>query len=303
MRTNSQPVRVLYVCGWVYSGSTLLANILGELEGFVSVGEVRHIWRRGFLEDRVCGCGAVFSECPFWQAVVSEAFGGVPGFDATRAAEIDDRLVWNRRFPNLLLARHGVGRAGYELREHARNIALLYRAIRSVSGCEVVVDTSKSPLYALVLDSVPDVDLCVAHLVRDARGAHCSRRRRTNPIGPLTGLLLYDVWHTVAELWLRRPGPYAHVRYEDFVRDPIRDVRRLARLAGVDGERLPFLDERRVTLRRNHNLAGNPNRFESGTIELRLDDSWRRDLDAWERTLAVALTWPLLLRHGYIGRG
>src|SRR5438552_6009312 len=151
MRTTDEPVRVLYVSGWVYSGSTLLSNILGEVEGFFAAGEVRHIWRRGLLQDRQCGCGAVFSACPFWRAVVDEAFGGDLGFDPERAAAIDERLVWNRRFPQLLLARRGVGPAAAELHEHVRDVARLYRAIRSVSGCQVVVDSSKSPLQALVL--------------------------------------------------------------------------------------------------------------------------------------------------------
>ena len=303
MRTTDEPVRVLYVSGWVYSGSTLLANILGELEGVLAAGEVRHIWRRGLLEDRRCGCGAAFSACPFWRAVVDEAFGDAARFDAERAAAIDERLVWNRRFPQLLLARRGRGGAAAELREHTENVARLYGAIRSVSGCQVVVDSSKSPLQALVLGCVPEIDLRVARLLRDSRGTHCSRRRRTTPIGPWTGLILYDLWHAVTEVWLRRPGRYALVRYEDFVRDPGSTVRRLARLAGADGDGLPYLEGGRVTLQPNHNLAGNPNRFQSGTVEIRLDDAWRRDLPARERALAVALTWPILLRHGYVGRG
>src|SRR5690348_15956006 len=121
------PVRVLYVTGWVYSGSTILGNILGEVDGLVSAGEIRHIWRRGFLEDRTCACGSSFSDCPFWQAVVGAAFG--PGFDAERAATIDERLIWNRRFPQLLLSLRGVGAGTAELQEHAANIARLYRAI------------------------------------------------------------------------------------------------------------------------------------------------------------------------------
>ena len=59
MRTTDEPVRVLYVSGWVYSGSTLLSNVLGVVEGFFAAGEVRQItnlagnpMRHGYL-DRV----------------------------------------------------------------------------------------------------------------------------------------------------------------------------------------------------------------------------------------------------------
>lgn len=37
-------VRVLYVAGYSYSCSTLLSNILGNLEGFFFTGELRCIW-------------------------------------------------------------------------------------------------------------------------------------------------------------------------------------------------------------------------------------------------------------------
>ena len=40
-------VPVLYIGGWGRSGSTLLAHVLAEVPGFVSVGELRYVWQGG----------------------------------------------------------------------------------------------------------------------------------------------------------------------------------------------------------------------------------------------------------------
>ena len=74
-------MKVLYVAGSGRSGSTIVDNILGQLDGVGRVGEVRFLWERGMLEDRTCGCGAAFSACPFWRAVLERAFGGPAGVD------------------------------------------------------------------------------------------------------------------------------------------------------------------------------------------------------------------------------
>ena len=68
--------RVLYVGGWGRSGSTLLDRMLGQVPKVISVGEVREIFQRGCVENRLCGCGVHFLDCSFWSAVGDRAFGG-----------------------------------------------------------------------------------------------------------------------------------------------------------------------------------------------------------------------------------
>src|SRR5205085_9431203 len=82
----NERVRVLYVAGTGRSGSTLLARILGRADSVFAAGELRYVWQRGLLEDRVCGCGEPFSRCPFWSEVVDRAFGGRRGVDAAGVA-------------------------------------------------------------------------------------------------------------------------------------------------------------------------------------------------------------------------
>ena len=67
--------RVMYVASWSRSGSTLLDLMLGQIPGFVSVGELRFLWERGVREGQLCGCGAPVPKCPFWSRVLEEVFG------------------------------------------------------------------------------------------------------------------------------------------------------------------------------------------------------------------------------------
>jgi hypothetical protein len=77
-------VPILYIGGHGRSGSTILAQTLGQIPGFVNVGEVWQVWYRGFRENERCGCGQPFYSCEFWRAVGDEAFGGWDNIDVTR---------------------------------------------------------------------------------------------------------------------------------------------------------------------------------------------------------------------------
>src|SRR5689334_9575683 len=65
--------RVLYITGWMRSGSTLLGNVLNELPGVLHVGELHYLWRNGVLKEGTntqCGCGRDLTECDLWSSVL-----------------------------------------------------------------------------------------------------------------------------------------------------------------------------------------------------------------------------------------
>ena len=67
---------MLSIVGPGRSGTTILAGILGEADGMVNVGELRWLWRRGFVEHRSCGCGLPPDECPVWSKVAAQTLSG-----------------------------------------------------------------------------------------------------------------------------------------------------------------------------------------------------------------------------------
>jgi len=69
----------------------LLDNTLGQLEGFVSVGELLHLWDWGLLSGWSCGCGTPIPRCSLWSEVLDVAFGDKIIDPAARAAILDDQ--------------------------------------------------------------------------------------------------------------------------------------------------------------------------------------------------------------------
>jgi hypothetical protein len=305
---------VVYIAGTGRSGSTVLANILGEVDGIFAAGEVRYLWQRGLKEGRLCGCGLPVRECPVWSRVLAEA-GELD--DPARVDSIVSMLQSTGRIRNLpgVLAGSVFPRLdpaeSHALAPARAALGDLYAAIATVTDCKVIVDSSKLPAYANVLAATPGIDLRVVHLIRDPRGAAHSwsskktladgaARSHMEQIGPVKSAVLWDVWN-IAGGMLFKGGPdrYLRLRYEDFVADPPAAVRRILAMVGMEGAELPFVNGHEARTTENHSVAGNPDRLRHGVITLRSDDRWRSAMAPRNRRLVSTLTSPLLLRYGY----
>jgi len=303
-------MKVLYIAGCGRSGSTILDNIVGQLDGFVSVGEVRYLWQRGVLADRLCGCGEPFSRCPFWTDVMGRVNQGGP-VDATRIVELLARGTRARHVPWLLRARRRPSDVRERLGELPDVLGRVYDAVAATSGARVIVDSSKLPTYGELLRHVPGVDPYVVHLVRDPRATAFSWSR-AKPLperdggmmqrqSPSKSAALWMLWNTTSQrFWGAGPRSF-RVRYEDFIEAPRPVIERIATLVGEGPSGLPFASETEVRLETTHGVAGNPSRFTTGTVSLKLDDAWRRDMRPRDRRLVTTITAPLAYRYGYLG--
>jgi hypothetical protein len=301
-------VRVAYIGGLGRSGSTLLELCIGSLPGTCSIGEVVHLWERGLRDNQHCGCGQAFHACPFWTAVGDAAFGGWERVAVDEVLRLKASVDRNRFVPRLLAPRSS-GRIGPDLLAYTGYYSAVYRAALQVSGAQVVVDSSKHVSLASCLRHDEAVDLRLVHAVRDSRGTTYSWSKEVvrPEVTDRVELMPRYPARTAASLWMAHNGmlealaatgvPRLLVRYEDFVTAPARTLRRVADHVGV--EDAPVVEGDTVTLSPQHTVAGNPMRFQTGPVRLRLDQAWRRRLPPWERRLATALTAPLLLRYGY----
>ncbi len=305
---------VLYIAGTGRSGSTVLANILGEVDGVFAAGEVRYLWQRGLKEGRLCGCGLTVRDCPVWSRVLAAA-GQLD--DAERVDAIVSMLQRTGRIRNLpgVLAGSVVPRLdpaeSHALAPARDALGDLYAAIADVTGCRVIVDSSKLPAYANVLAATPGIDLRVVHLIRDPRGAAYSwssrktladgaARTHMEQIGPAKSAVLWDVWNLAGGVLFKGdPDRYLRLRYEDFVSDPPGSIRAILGMVGIKDADLPFINSNEARTTPNHSVAGNPDRLRHGVITLRSDDRWRLAMKPRNRRLVSTLTSPLLLRYGY----
>ncbi|MGQ0670206.1 MAG: sulfotransferase [Actinomycetota bacterium] len=307
-------VKVLYIVAWGRSGSTILGNLLGELDGFFHAGELRTIWGKGLLRGRLCGCGVPVAECEIWSAVIGQALddGNSRPLDPETVHRWQSEAVRLRHTSRLLRTAPGRPSGRPSLDSYLRVAARLYGAISRVTSSRVVVDSSKRPADAALLSLLPGISPSFVHLVRDPRAvAYSWQRKKASPgeghdeemlrYSTLTSACSWTASNLAAEAVRRRRGRGRSmmVRYEDFVLRPRATVEEILRMVDQGPTDLPFAGERTVRLTRNHTAGGNPDRFSAGPIELRLDDEWVTGQRRTDRLLVSVLSLPLLSRYGY----
>ncbi|MBS1883181.1 MAG: sulfotransferase [Actinobacteria bacterium] len=300
-------LKVLFIGGYGRSGSTLLDRVLGQVPGFLSVGELRHVFQEGFLENRRCGCGESFRQCDFWCAVTERAFGPLD------RDEVDEIAALKRRVDRWWLApllgwRLGTPGRRRDVDAYREVLRRLYAAIAAESGARVLIDSSKDVSHGYALRGLEDdLDLHVLHLIRDPRAVAFSwQRRKFNP-GADAEMNRYSLLRTSAEwsainaltrLHHRTGARYANLRYADFAADPGPAVDRVLDFLGEPDRRNPVDSGDTVHLAADHTAAGNPNRFRRGPVVIRPDEEWRQAMSPAGRLLVGALTLPGRRRYG-----
>lgn len=311
--TAGQGVKVAYIGGYGRSGSTLLVRLLGQIPGFFAVGEMWNIWQKSFIENELCGCGKPFHECDFWQAVVQQAFGGFDQVDLERIQQLRCKLQGQGYLPRLLYPRLRSVAQQAEIDEYCNILGKFYGAIQDVSGCKVIVDSSKGPRYAMLLRETAAIDLRLIHLTRDSRAVVYSWQKimvKPEVIGkteymdrpnPVNAAMNWNITNLLTQQFQDSRAGYHFLRYEDLIEAP---RARLADLVNFAGERVEeaalFNQEGAVEFAADHTAVGNPNRFKQGKIELRRDDEWHRKMNTGQRRLVTTLTLPLLRHYGYL---
>jgi Sulfotransferase family len=308
--------RVLYVLGIHHSGTTLLSNLLGQLDGFACVGELRSVWRKSVLPGARCGCGQRLADCPVWLPVLRSVLGEGQEREAlaremTRCQRetLAEFHTW-RHVPSVLRHRAvGRGEDG-PLARYGGQLARLYRAIAAQTGAEVIVDSSKEPTDAALLLRMAEVDASFVQIVRDPRGTvnsilrdhgraqHAARRR------PVPSTYAAFSWSAgnVASAAVRRaagPGRSVLVRYEDFVARPGETIGAVAELAGGPVPATAAFEPEAVSMRAVHTVGGNDNRFRTGAVQVREDATWRSQLHPLDRAAVTTVCAPLMLHYGY----
>src|SRR5262245_41825225 len=231
----------------------------------VSVGELKQLGR--FVRHEKpgrrlrCTCGAeTLLTCDFWSGVS----------DHTKAA---------------------TGRSISELnvedycnqKRFAEDNAALFRAIATVSGKRLVVDSSKSAERLSLLMNNPAVDVFPIFLIRDPKGQICSSQRKSESLIRL----IENYVRTNREIHeLVKNQPHAVVRYEQLVREPEQVLGALMAELGLafDASQLEWSSQTR------HNVGGNGMR-RSSSSELKLDEKWRDHFNLLQKIAIDAATF------------
>ena len=298
-------LKVLHISGTGRNGSTLLGNILGHCDGFTNVGELLDLGLNLAHGRPPCGCGIQLSDCKLWNLVLADVFRKVdqsflPRFRTLRLAE-----TVRRNLPYLITSA-GLRKLDQRFGKTRSDLETLFRAIQKEFKSTVIVDSSKQPMYLHLLSSIEAIDLYVVHLIRDPRALALAYQRRVER----EGYVLHMRPFRTSVQWLRRNSAIEfltrnsgrrplRIRYKDLVTRPYEVVSTIVKFAGENCAKLPFENEHVVNLRALHTVAGNPNRFITGRVEIRNDEKWPAELGTVPKLLVTAMTWPFLLRYGY----
>lgn len=301
----SDPVTVVYIAGDGRSGTTVLSRVLGSGEHCIAAGELHDIWASSISGNSMCTCGEPVSECPFWQAVMCRLFPKGAAPDPRKLRDLRASVQAVKHIPFLLFPRIRPARFQRRLDAYVDITERLYRAIHCVSGGKVIVDSSKLAAYALVLGESDQLDVRFVHVVRDSRACVHSWRRVKRTLladgtveymgnrSMLRTALVWNLRNILLSVVGRRFTHRATVRYEEFVRDPRRVIQRVSEEIGVPEVAGHWVGPSAFIPSANeHIFAGNPNRAQKGSIEIRADEEWREVMPAVEQATVAALALP-----------
>ena len=301
--------KVLFIVGPGRSGSTLVAELLGQFDAIVNAGEMFWYFNKvGVVPPSRCGCGLPLGECAIWQEVIA----GSPAAQNLSSDDLHDFYAMRpiASWPKLFWqGRHGLSNA-----KNSRILGQMYAALASSSGADLVVDASKLPGIGLVAASIPDVDLYVLHLTRDPRSVvNAWRTPKLDVLSPSDNLGRRPAWQVIwwwvarslAAEWLLkrrvRPGHFLRLQYEQFADAPRETIEAIIQFVGVDDGGTPFSGPDQATILHSHTVIGNPDRHSTGELTITRRDRWRDELPFPTRLITGLATWPAMRWFG-LGR-
>lgn len=210
---------ILYIMGTGRSGTTILEILLANNPGITGVGELKHIFRDGFLRDLPCACGRSGRQCELWSAVLQAT--GWDREDWREIGQVIEKLESHKRFP-FVWAGLGAGRSMPLYRQASE---ALFNAVGAVKHSQVIVDSSKYAGRALMLARLFPDRVKVLCITRSAAGMlqafakkHDDEQRPKSSLAAAAYYLyvLLCMWSVQVRL---RERCFA-IRFEDLNRDP-----------------------------------------------------------------------------------
>ena len=273
-----EKIRLIYILGSGYSGSTILDLLLGSHSEIESLGEFLH-YEDVVKNNGICTCWKKINDCPYWQEV--------------------------RKIYDGLISKSGVDfRDNQILKDY-----FMFKAILIHTGKKIIVDSSKRlDRFKLLFDSGL-FDIKLIYLIRECQGFMYSGKKRnytgilkTNLNengtvnsyvfrrkkiydGPLkTGILwFFENWEMINFLNKINPENRITVRYNDLALNPEKELLRICKIAGIDFEENMLNYSAYI----HHNIGGNPTRMRKKDASIKYDDRWKTGLSKYELLMAM----------------
>lgn len=306
----------IYICAAGHSGSTLLDLLLGSHSSVESLGEIFQLPKNISLNS-LCSCGEPVRSCIFWtQAlnclknrcgadIVAKPYEFNLGYINPKVVKdsLHTRPGYRLKTKyfhalHLLQRSYGIDVLKYGLKPVYATISnawRLYAVIAKVSGNRLLVDSSKASLRAIESYLMRPAEVKILLLTRDGRGVLFSQLKKQFPREK--SILGWKKYYERSLKLLEKFVPSErrlHVKYEELVRHPRVELRRICTFLGIDFENA-MLD---FTAHPHHITNGNNMRF-CQSSEIRGDFEWQTGLSAGDLLEFDRLAGDLNRRLGY----
>jgi len=274
------------------------------------VGEFYRLSRQARTNYESCTCGQPVMECPFWLEVQAELQRVMSAHSDSRlleSIEIDvpkreQGMVTNLvQQASLILGNpslhHALSRRFLRRSNQAlQNSMAVYEAIRRVSHCPVILESTKNPRRLKELYLADPRSFRLIYLIRDGRAVAASAMRRVG-MDMKTAAGEWERWNR-RSWWAQLTVPAQQklrIRYEDICRSPEPTLQSICQFLDVPFEQ-SMLELRK---RESHSLSGSPMRFRREESTIRLDEQWREQLTEKDLRIFNSVAGPMNRRFGY----
>lgn len=222
---------ILYVMGTGRSGTTILEVLLTNSQGVEGTGELKHIFRDGFVRGVTCACGKPACECDLWSQVMEQ--GKWSRAESAELARMFEAAESHAHFPRVFF-----GAVSADVVDRYRDATgRILRAVRRGTGCSVVVDSSKYPSRALLLDRLFPGKVRVLCITRSARGLLAAFRKQNDGEQRPKSTWAASAYYLYVLLCMRLVRTKLKerclvLRFEELSRDPDRVLEAIERWSG-----------------------------------------------------------------------
>jgi hypothetical protein len=223
---------VLYVMGTGRSGTTILEVLLTNDDALCGTGELKHIFRDGYLRGLPCACGKLGHECDLWANVRRSARWTQE--DCARYGAAIESLESHKNFMRVFFGAIDANKAAL----HERATTEILRSVRRQTGSRVVVDSSKYPARALLLARMYPGKVRVLCITRSAAGLIAAFQKKNDGEQHPKSRWAASAYFLYVLLCMRlvraRLGDRClTIRFEDLNRDPIALLSRIEAWSGI----------------------------------------------------------------------
>jgi len=306
-------MKVIFITGAGRSGSTLLDLILGELDQCFSIGEFRGFFKNFLRKKTLCSCGEYYERCNFWSEVIYRVFNKLEFTSAEleflyRLRKIVEHIpIINRKKQKTYFQKYNS-----EIKKFKEIYYKLYNQIFEITGCQIIIDSSKLPQYLLILNEL-NIETCLIHIVRDSRAVAYSWLRNKFDFGsnqlmkkhnPVTSARLWLMYNLQIEKIKKYYFNYYLLRYEDFCLSPLDKIKEAFKKFNININNLGKITDDTNTFKikkEKHLVGGNPIRYKvKDTLKIKCDNEWQNKLKFKDKFLVTLITFPLLKKYQYI---